>query len=56
MDDDVHEQSPVADAPSGIPLKRFTREQHPSTRYSVDNYVLLTDEGEPESYEEAMED
>ena len=56
MDDDVHEKSLVADAPSVIPLRRSARDRHPSTRYSVDNYVLLTDGGEPESYEEAMED
>ncbi|RVW22327.1 Retrovirus-related Pol polyprotein from transposon TNT 1-94 [Vitis vinifera] len=56
MDDDVHEQSPAAEAPLDIPLRRSTRDRHPSTRYSVDDYVLLTDGGEPESYVEAMED
>ena len=56
MDDNVHEQSPVAYAPLCIPLRRSTRDRHPSTQYSIDNYVLLTDGGEPESYEEAMED
>ena len=56
MDDDVHDQSPIANAPSGIPLRRFTRDQHPFTRYFVDDYVLLTDGGEPKIYEEAMED
>ncbi|RVW60490.1 Retrovirus-related Pol polyprotein from transposon TNT 1-94 [Vitis vinifera] len=56
VDDDVHEQSPAAEAPSDIPLRRSTRDRHPSTRYSVDDYVLLTDGGEPESYVEAMED
>ena len=54
MDDDVHEQSPVAKAPLDIPLRRSTRVRHPSTRYFVDDYVLLTDEEEPESYEEVM--
>ncbi|RVW62457.1 Retrovirus-related Pol polyprotein from transposon TNT 1-94 [Vitis vinifera] len=48
VDDDVHEQSPAAEAPSDIPLRRSTRDRHPSTRYSVDDYVLLTDGGEPE--------
>ncbi|RVW34206.1 Retrovirus-related Pol polyprotein from transposon TNT 1-94 [Vitis vinifera] len=56
VDDDVHEQSPAAEAPSDIPLRRSTRDRHPSTWYSVDDYVLLTDGGEPESYVEAMED
>ena len=56
MDDDFHEQSPVVDAPLGIPLRRSTKDRHPSTRYFVDDYALLIDGGEPESYEEAMED
>ncbi|RVW19193.1 Retrovirus-related Pol polyprotein from transposon TNT 1-94 [Vitis vinifera] len=56
VDDDVHEQSPTAEAPLDIPLRRSTRDRHLSTRYSVDDYVLLTDGGEPESYVEAMED
>ena len=46
MDDDVHEQSPVVEAPPDIPLRRSTRDQHSSTLYSVDDYVLLTDRGE----------
>ncbi|RVW61571.1 Retrovirus-related Pol polyprotein from transposon TNT 1-94 [Vitis vinifera] len=49
-------QSPVAEALPDIPLRRSTRDRHPSTRYSVDDYVLLTDGREPESYEEAMGD
>ena len=56
MDDDVHEQSLVAEAPPDIPLRRSTRNRHPSTRYSVDDYVLLSDWVEPETYEEAMRD
>ena len=54
MDDDVHEQSPVVEAPPDILLRRSTRDQHPSTQYSVNDYVLLIDGGEPESYEEDM--
>ena len=55
-DDDVHEQSPIVEAPPDILLRRSTRDQHPSTQYSVNDYVLLIDGGEPESYEEAMGD
>ena len=39
-----------------IPLRRSTRDRRPSTRYDTDEYVLLTDEGEPQCYAEAMED
>ena len=56
MDDDVHDQSPVANAPSGIPLMRSNSDRHLSTWYFVDNYVLLANGGEPKSYVEAMEE
>ncbi|RVW26208.1 Retrovirus-related Pol polyprotein from transposon TNT 1-94 [Vitis vinifera] len=56
MDNGVHEQSPVAEASPDIPFRRSTRDRHPSIRYFVDDYVLLTDGEEPESYEEAMRD
>ena len=41
---------------SNIPLWRSTRQRFPSARYSPNLYVLLTDGGEPECYEESMED
>ena len=47
---------PVPEIPPDVSLRRSTRDRHPSTRYSVDEYVLLTDGGEPECYAEAMED
>jgi len=59
-----HPDAPVDDAGndpheilagSSVSLKRFTRERRPSTRYPSDEYVTLTDEGEPECYEEAMD-
>lgn len=34
---------------------RSTRKRKPSTRYPSDDYVTLTDGGEPECYDEAME-
>ncbi|CAL9011600.1 unnamed protein product [Prunus brigantina] len=34
--------------------RRSTRVQRPPSRYSPDDYVLLTDGGEPECYEEAL--
>ena len=47
---------PVTKAPPDIPLGRSTRDKHPFTRYFVDDYVLLTDGEELESYDEAMGD
>ena len=39
-----------------VELRRSTRVRQSSSRYPVNEYVLLTDEGEPEGYEEAMSD
>ena len=36
------------------PLRRSTRERQPSTRYHPNEYVMLTDGGEPEIYQEAI--
>uniref|UniRef100_A0A2N9HS85 Integrase catalytic domain-containing protein n=1 Tax=Fagus sylvatica TaxID=28930 RepID=A0A2N9HS85_FAGSY len=35
-------------------VRRSTRERHPSTRYSTSEYVLITDEGEPKSFQEVQ--
>ncbi|CAL9003904.1 unnamed protein product [Prunus brigantina] len=45
----AHEEPAVEFQP-----RRSTRVQRPSSRYSPDDYVLLTDGGEPECYEEAL--
>ncbi|KAD5318290.1 hypothetical protein E3N88_18236 [Mikania micrantha] len=54
--DIVNPELPIQDMPAFVPLRRSTRDHHPSTRFSADEYVLLTDGGEPECYAEAMED
>ena len=41
---------------SNVPLRRSTRQRFPSSCYSPNEYVLLFAGGEPECYEEAMED
>ena len=35
-------------------VRRSTREHRPSVRYSSSEYILLTDEGEPESFQEVQ--
>ncbi|CAH1430673.1 unnamed protein product [Lactuca virosa] len=55
LDEDLHPELPVPDIPPFVPLRRSTRDRHPSTRYSADEYVLVTDGGEPDCYAEAME-
>jgi len=37
-----------------VPLRRSSRQRLPSTHYSSNEFVLLTDGGEPECYKEAM--
>ena len=56
--DDVPVTEPVAPpVPSPQPeFRRSTRERRPSTRYNTQEYVMLTDGGEPETYEEAIND
>lgn len=36
--------------------RRFTREHGPSTRYPSFEYMLVINEGEPQSFQEAMQD
>ena len=36
------------------PLRRSTRERQPSIRYPPNEYVMLTNEGEPKTYQEAI--
>ena len=36
----------------GPQLRRTTREHQPSTRYPSSEYILIADEGEPESFQE----
>ncbi|KAI5395386.1 hypothetical protein KIW84_061823 [Lathyrus oleraceus] len=37
-------------------LRRFTRDKGPSIRYPSNEYVFLTDGGEPESFDEVLKD
>ena len=53
--DDVHHQS-LTPMTSPVPLRRGDINKKQSTRYSNNEYVLLTDDGELESFEEAMDD
>ena len=53
-DDGSHYQPPAAEG--SPPRTRSGRVVQPSTRYSSNEYVLFTDGGEPDSFEEAMKD
>ena len=53
-DDVVDDQHAVPTDPP-VALRRSTRKTQPSRKYPSDEYVTLTDGGEPECYEEAMD-
>jgi ATP-binding cassette subfamily B (MDR/TAP) protein 1 len=44
----------MQEAPNKQQLRRSTRPRQPSTKYSPREYVLVTDGGEPECFNEAM--
>ena len=52
--DDTEPTKQAPPPPVEIPLRRSTRERQPSTRYPPLEYVMLTDGGEPETYQEAI--
>ena len=35
-------------------VRRSTRERRPSTRYPTSEYAMITEEGEPESFQEVQ--
>ena len=55
MDEEEHPNQ-EEDSSTQSETRRSTRDRRPSTRYSQDEYVTLTDEGEPQSYKEAIVD
>ena len=55
--DDPDQQPPVPEDPPAVPLRRFSIDRVPSTRYPSYQYVvLLSDGSEPECFADAMED
>jgi hypothetical protein len=53
-DIDVIPEQVMQEAPDEPQLRRSTRPRQPSTKYSPHEYVLVTDGGEPECFDEAM--
>ena len=47
--EEVGEQVPIESQ-----LRRSFRQRQPSRRYSTDEYVMLTDAGKPENYQEVV--
>ena len=49
-----HQEQSTLELPTETQLRRFTTEHQPSRKYTSDEYLLLSDGGEPESYQEVM--
>ena len=54
--DEPAQEDPQSSSLSVPEPRRSSRERRPSTRYNTEEYVMLTNEGEPQSYEEAIND
>ena len=52
IEDVEQREQPVPPEMEEPQVRRSTRERHPSTRYPSSEYILLTDKGEPEYYQE----
>ncbi|KAJ9672284.1 hypothetical protein PVL29_025767 [Vitis rotundifolia] len=48
------QEQATLELPIEIQLRRSTRECQPSRRYNSDEYLLLSDKGEPENYQEVL--
>lgn len=49
-------EQPAAQPPVAPQLRRSTREHQPNTRYPTNEYVMITDAGEPEDFDEVQND
>ena len=52
-----HDDDDLGDIPESpqVQLRRSNTQKQPSTRYYCDKYITLTDGGEPEYFEEALD-
>lgn len=53
-DEQPENEQQVVEPPPQPEVRRSTRERQPSQRYSSNEFVLLSDGGEPECFDEAM--
>ncbi|KAE8707707.1 hypothetical protein F3Y22_tig00110377pilonHSYRG00170 [Hibiscus syriacus] len=54
--DEPAQEEPQSSSPTAPEPRRSSRYIRPSTWYNADEYVMLTDEGEPQSYKETTSD
>ncbi|KAE8660625.1 hypothetical protein F3Y22_tig00116951pilonHSYRG00528 [Hibiscus syriacus] len=54
--DEPAQEEPQFSSPTTPEPRQSSRDRRPSTWYNTDEYIMLIDEGEPQSYKEAMSD
>jgi transposase InsO family protein len=55
VESEEHLEQASSEPTTETQLRRSTRDRQPSRKYSANEYVLLSDRGEPESYQDAMQ-
>jgi hypothetical protein len=55
VESEEHLEQASSEPATETQLRRSTRNRQPSRKYSTNEYVLLSDGGEPESYQEVMQ-
>ena len=50
----IEREQPLQQPPPQTPLRRSTREKQPSRKYSPNEYVIISDQGEPDTYQEVL--
>jgi hypothetical protein len=55
MESEEHLEQASSEPAAETQLRRSTRDRQPFRKYSTNEYVLLSDGGKPESYQEVMQ-
>ena len=55
VEPEIKEEHPTQEPPPQLELRKSTRDRQPSIKYPPNEFVLISDQGEPESYQEAIE-
>ena len=54
VEPEIEEEYPTQEPPPQLELRKSTRDRQPSRKYPPNEFVLISDQGEPESYQEAI--
>ena len=51
VEPEIEEEHPTQEPPPQLELRKSTRDRKPSRKYPLNEFVLISDQGEPESYQ-----